>query len=123
MTQQLQQITNSEKQAGLPIGLLSTDSRDNWADAYAELIKSPRNLKNVKVIQESLFTVSLDEHVPFNQESVYNVLGLQLIHGGGTSKNSCNRWMDKTIQVKAFKIYNNIKLVVCDQSRSSDKLP
>lgn len=103
LAQQLQQIANSEKQAGLPIGLLSTDSRDNWADAYAELIKSPRNLKNVKVIQESLFTVSLDEHVSFNQESVYNVLGLQLIHGGGTSKNSGNRWMDKTIQVNAFK--------------------
>ncbi|XP_065358406.1 carnitine O-acetyltransferase isoform X3 [Calliphora vicina] len=99
LAQQLQQIGKSETQAGLPIGLLSTDSRDNWAAAYAELIKSSQNAKSVKAIQQSLFTVSLDEKVPFNQESVYNVLGLQLIHGGGTSKNSGNRWMDKTIQV------------------------
>lgn len=78
---------------------MSTDSRDNWATAYDELMKSSRNAKSVKVIQESLFTVSLDDNIPFTQDSLYNVLGLQLIHGGGTSKNSANRWMDKTIQV------------------------
>ncbi|XP_037828590.1 LOW QUALITY PROTEIN: carnitine O-acetyltransferase-like [Lucilia sericata] len=99
LSQQLQQIANSEKQNGLPIGLLSTDSRDNWAAAYAELMKSSQNAQSVKAIQQSLFTVSLDENVPFNKDSVYNVLGLQLIHGGGSSKNSANRWMDKTIQV------------------------
>ncbi|XP_073822741.1 carnitine O-Acetyl-Transferase isoform X1 [Musca autumnalis] len=99
LAEQLQQIANSESKLGTPIGLLTTDSRDNWAAAYAELMKSPTNAGSVKVIQESLFTVSLDEVVPFAQEEVYNVMGLQLIHGGGTNKNSGNRWMDKTIQI------------------------
>lgn len=102
MAQQLQQIAHSEKDLGLPIGLLSTDSRDNWAAAYAELMKSSKNAQSVKAIQQSLFTVSLDECVAYTPESVYNVLGLQLIHGGGTGKNSANRWMDKTIQVNGL---------------------
>lgn len=105
LAKQIEQIYNSEKQCGIPIGILSTDNRDNWANAYAELIKSPQNKKSIQDIQESLFTVSLDEHVPFSDESVYNILGLQLIHGGGASKNSGNRWMDKTIQVIALSFY------------------
>lgn len=99
LAQQLQQIANSEKSNGTPFGVLSTDNRDKWAIAYAELMKSPKNAESVRTIQKSLFTVSLDECVGFGAEDVYNVLGLQLIHGGGTSKNSANRWMDKTIQV------------------------
>ncbi|XP_075149225.1 carnitine O-Acetyl-Transferase isoform X2 [Haematobia irritans] len=99
LAEQLEKIANSENKSGIPFGVLSTDTRDNWAAAYAELMKSPTNANSVKVIQQSLFTVSLDEVVPFNSEELFNVLGLQLIHGGGISKNSGNRWMDKTIQV------------------------
>lgn len=123
LSQQLQQIANSEKEFGLPLGLLSTDSRDNWAAAYAELMKSSTNAKSIKIIQQSLFTVSLDEIIPFSKDNVYNVLGLQLIHGGGTSKNSANRWMDKTIQVNDIKKRNKINLSIflpyqgCSQSK------
>lgn len=111
LSQQLQQIANSDKQAGIPVGLLSTDSRDNWASAYAELMKSSKNANSIKVIQESLFTVSLDECIPSTAENVYNVMGLQLIHGGGTSKNSANRWMDKTIQVTKD-IFKKKKIII-----------
>lgn len=98
LAKQLKNITNNND-FGLPIGLLSTDNRDNWAQAYDQLIKCHTNCKNIKIIQKSLFTVSMDQIVCFNEANKYAVLGKQLIHGGGSKENSANRWMDKTIQV------------------------
>lgn len=82
--------------------MLSTDNRDNWAKAYDQLTECHKNCKNIKIIQKSLFTVSLDQEVPFDENNKYEILGKQLIHGGGLHENSANRWMDKTIQVRNF---------------------
>lgn len=99
MAKQLKHISQTETTSATPIGILSTDQRDNWAQAYLELSKCEVNCKNMKLIQSSLFTVSLDQCVPFEEKDKYNILSQQLIHGGGSAQNSANRWMDKTIQV------------------------
>lgn len=82
-----------------PIGILSSDNRDNWAVAYQELIKDPLNKSSVEVIQKSLFTLSLDDLVPQN-DTYYNLSCHQLITGGGAQFNVGNRWYDKTVQVR-----------------------
>lgn len=84
---------------GVPYGILTTDSRDNWAEAYGQLSAMPQNKEAIQTIQTSLFTVSLDECVSFKPGDQANQLILSLIHGGGSRVNSGNRWMDKTIQL------------------------
>jgi len=95
------QIVACTKQKGseAPIGLLTTDHRDNWGLAYAELMKDPRNKESLKDIQTALFTVSLDKHqAPVKNADDVITACHQLIHGGGSQYNSGNRWYDKTVQ-------------------------
>lgn len=90
----------------MPYGLLTHQSRDDWAECYRELLKSPQNAACLQEIQKSLFTVSLDNPVSATTEEVYGKLAKQLVHGGGSSLNSANRWMDKTIQVLTMNLAN-----------------
>ncbi|XP_005182585.2 carnitine O-acetyltransferase-like [Musca domestica] len=99
LAEQLKRIADTEKSYGLPLGILSTDQRDNWAQSYLELSKCGNNCQSLKCIHSALFTVSLDQCVDFTDADKYNILSHQLIHGGGSKQNSANRWMDKTIQV------------------------
>ncbi|XP_013101090.2 carnitine O-acetyltransferase isoform X2 [Stomoxys calcitrans] len=97
--EQLKRIAETETSLGTPIGILTTDQRENWAQAYMELSKCDGNCSSLKCIQSSLFTVSLDQCVPYTENDKYNVYAHQVVHGGGSTQNSANRWMDKTIQV------------------------
>ncbi|XP_055379284.1 carnitine O-acetyltransferase isoform X2 [Condylostylus longicornis] len=83
----------------VPIGVLTSDNRDNWASAYEKLVAIKGNHDLVKKVQSALFVVCLDDLVPVSDNNVYEVLSKQLIHGGGSSQNSGNRWFDKCIQV------------------------
>lgn len=103
---QLKGIKEDTEETGVPYGLLTHQSRDDWADCYQELVKSPRNAACVQEIQKCLFTVSLDKAVSASKEDAYGKLAMQLLHGGGRSMNSANRWMDKTIQVLSLKLPN-----------------
>lgn len=102
MEGQLIRIISSEKERGIPYGVLTTNKRDDWADAYAELLKSPKNAETIKTIQKSLFTVSLDACVTPYKNTILADRALQLIHGGNVCRNGGNRWMDKTIQVRNY---------------------
>ncbi|XP_023161512.1 carnitine O-acetyltransferase-like isoform X2 [Drosophila hydei] len=99
LAQQLTSIMNAEKEHGIPFGIFTADTRDNWAEAYEALSKDPDNCKTLTEIQTSLFTVSLDEFVPYEPANRADELILSLIHGGGSKVNTGNRWMDKTIQL------------------------
>ena len=84
-----------------PIGILTSDHRDNWGRAYQELLKDPLNKSSLEVIQKSLFILSLDDLVPDN-DTYYNKSCHQLITGGGADFNTGNRWYDKTVQVRKY---------------------
>ncbi|EDW12051.2 carnitine O-acetyltransferase isoform X2 [Drosophila mojavensis] len=99
IAKQLTKIMDSETERGIPFGIFTTDSRDNWAEAYETLSKDPQNCATMKTIQSALFTVSLDECVKYEPSERMDELILSLIHGGGSKVNSGNRWMDKTIQL------------------------
>ncbi|XP_023161510.1 carnitine O-acetyltransferase-like isoform X2 [Drosophila hydei] len=96
---QLFKIIKSGRPLGKPIGLLTHDRRDHWAEGHELLCRNQLNAQTIKCIEQSLFTVSLDEaiHVPAGEERV--LLASQLMHGGGPHINSANRWMDKTLQL------------------------
>uniref|UniRef100_A0A1A9W5I6 Choline/carnitine acyltransferase domain-containing protein n=1 Tax=Glossina brevipalpis TaxID=37001 RepID=A0A1A9W5I6_9MUSC len=96
---ELVRLTLSETERGIPYGVLTTNQRDDWADAYAELLKSQKNAESIKIIQKSLFTVSLDGCTVAYKDTVLADRALQLIHGGNVCRNGANRWMDKTIQL------------------------
>lgn len=95
----------STKREANPVGILTSDHRNNWGRAYQELLKDPLNKSSVEIIQKSLFILSLDDVVP-NNDSYYNMSCHQLITGGGSSYNTGNRWYDKTVQVDANNWHN-----------------
>eukprot|EP00094_Tigriopus_californicus_P003719 TCALIF_03579-PA protein Name:"Similar to CRAT Carnitine O-acetyltransferase (Columba livia)" AED:0.31 eAED:0.31 QI:419/0.9/0.81/1/0.7/0.63/11/0/744 len=90
-----------EKGRGPAVGLLTSDNRDNWFQAYEKLL--PGNENTLKAIETSLFTLNLDQE-PSNQNgNTYpdqkTKTAAQAIHGLGPNGHAANRWFDKTMQV------------------------
>ncbi|KAK2719245.1 carnitine O-acetyltransferase-like isoform X3 [Artemia franciscana] len=82
-----------------PVGILTTQNRNTWSWAYAELIANPDNQLSIEVIKKALFLVCLDKEMPeLGAPNRQTVAALQMIHGGGSFGNAGNRWYDKTIQ-------------------------
>ena len=76
---------------------LTSDNRDNWAQAYKILTKDNRNKDSVGDIESSLFLMCLDEDM--SQVSAYDESSrsaLQSLHGLESTE---NRWNDKALQV------------------------
>ncbi|KAJ8983433.1 hypothetical protein NQ317_005898 [Molorchus minor] len=94
----LEVILQESKDAGPSIGVLSTENRDNWFQAYEQLVKDAVNRNSVIQIQKSLFLVALDNPMPEISDSRRSMASKQFIHGGGSRGNSANRWFDKTVQ-------------------------
>ncbi|KAH8360904.1 hypothetical protein KR200_000015 [Drosophila serrata] len=99
LVDELEAIINCPLPKGEPIGLLTHDNRGNWAEAYGAMYCQPGNADTLEAIEQSLFVVCLDECVPIPEGQKYIVQAHQLLHGGGLTENSANRWMDKTIQL------------------------
>lgn len=87
----------TERISTLPVGVLTTGNRDEWAKRYAELRES--NAEQLNCIEDSLFVVCLDKKPEALQgASELDLQALQCLHGGGSRSNSINRWFDKTLQ-------------------------
>ncbi|MEH6578823.1 MAG: choline/carnitine O-acyltransferase [Amphritea sp.] len=75
----------------LPLGVLTTLPRDEWANARDFLVGfSVQNEKVLTVIEEAMFTLSLDDAKPQTNLDKVRLL----MHGTGR-----NRWFDKSFQV------------------------
>ncbi len=73
-----------------PVGVLSSDNRDNWASNLSHLVSlSPQNQKTLDFISQSILVLSLDA-----QPNTLTVDG-QLHTTRSTSANVGNRWYDK----------------------------
>ncbi|KAI4875769.1 hypothetical protein NFI96_024285 [Prochilodus magdalenae] len=97
---QLEKIWNSSLQTNKePIGILTSNHRNSWGKAYANLTKDKTNKESVRAIQKSIFTVCLDAPMPRVSDEMYRTrAAVQMLHGGGSRWNSGNRWFDKTLQ-------------------------
>ncbi|VDM50055.1 unnamed protein product [Toxocara canis] len=81
-----------------PVGVVTSEYRDKWADLYARL--KDTNAESVRCVEEALFVLCIDkpmEGIP--GASALDLQSLQCLHGGGCENNSHNRWFDKTLQV------------------------
>lgn len=73
-----------------PVGALTTENRDVWADARQVLLKAdPANKKAIDAIESASFVVCLDDATPVTLEERAH----QYWHGDGA-----NRWNDKPLQ-------------------------
>ncbi|KAK6632138.1 hypothetical protein RUM44_007168 [Polyplax serrata] len=92
-------VATASDEPGVPVGVLTTWDRDNWAKAYKELQKDPVNRASLEAIEKSLFVVCLEK--PLTKGGGYNYdtrCSLLLLHGFGSKGNVGNRWYDKTLQ-------------------------
>ncbi|XP_032997589.1 carnitine O-acetyltransferase-like isoform X1 [Lacerta agilis] len=97
---QLQRIrAQSWKTDKEPLGVLTSDHRHTWGQAYTTLMRDKLNRESARAIQRSLFTVCLDAPVLKVSDALASSrLAAQMLHGGGSYSNSGNRWFDKTLQ-------------------------
>lgn len=100
ITQQLEKVVSESQTANPhPVGIVSSDGRDKWANVYTALKKDNNNAKSLEAVEKALFVVCLDKAsdppVGYTEKDEQS---RQALHGGGSKVNSCNRWFDKTIQ-------------------------
>ena len=115
--------------APYPVGILTTEHRDIWAQARERLANGeggtvrgsglyellfqvssppdPVNTSSLHDIQTAMFTVCLDKphpQIPGPSTPFRNPYAIVLVsnclHGNGTQQNSCNRWFDSSMQVR-----------------------
>ena len=99
----LEQEAKINKQTKLSqrVGLLTSESRDQWANARDVLLKEPTNEVTLKKIESCLFVVCLDDITQnvTDVERSHKDMFKQMLTGMGTRYNGSNRWFDKTIQL------------------------
>lgn len=79
-----------EGQTQAPVGILTAGQRDNWAQAYASLSRDTTNKDNLRVIEEALMCVCLDD---FSSTKDWKYQHRQF------SQEMENRWFDKGLQL------------------------
>ncbi|XP_007446301.1 PREDICTED: choline O-acetyltransferase [Lipotes vexillifer] len=89
-------MASNEDERLPPIGLLTSDGRSEWAEARTVLVKDSTNRDSLDMIERCICLVCLD--APGGMELSDTNRALQLLHGGGCSKNGSNRWYDKSLQ-------------------------
>lgn len=102
---QLQSILTAAITQPNTIGLLTTQHRDVWAAAHAELEKVciacravrrltgqvPTNKASLDAINRAILVLCLDDATPKTHTDVVELT----VHGGGSAVSSANRWFDK----------------------------
>uniref|UniRef100_A0A674NQX4 Carnitine O-acetyltransferase b n=1 Tax=Takifugu rubripes TaxID=31033 RepID=A0A674NQX4_TAKRU len=81
-----------------PMGILTSEHRHTWGQAYNRLLTDKLNRESVRMIETGLFSLCLDSPVMRISDEKYARKAAQVLHGGGTFSNSGNRWFDKTLQ-------------------------
>ncbi|XP_023665617.1 carnitine O-acetyltransferase b [Paramormyrops kingsleyae] len=82
-----------------PMGILTSEHRNTWGQAYHRLLRDKINKESVRAIERGIFTLCLDSPVMRISDDKYSSrMAAQMLHGGGTYSNSGNRWFDKTLQ-------------------------
>ncbi|XP_051507627.1 choline O-acetyltransferase isoform X1 [Myxocyprinus asiaticus] len=94
--ERIRKMADSEEEHLLPIGLLTSDGRTEWAEARSVLIKDSTNRDSLDMIERCLCLVCLDD--PTGIELTDTNRASLMLHGGGKDKNGGNRWYDKPMQ-------------------------
>ncbi|CAG5122725.1 unnamed protein product, partial [Candidula unifasciata] len=112
-------VMAEEREKAPEVGILTSQSRDVWADTRERLMQGHALISvqadihrnrhvntNLHILENCLFLLCLDKPTVPSRQGFHGGLTNDmtarthhLIHGQGAMNNSCNRWMDKTIQV------------------------
>ncbi|XP_012274626.1 carnitine O-acetyltransferase isoform X2 [Orussus abietinus] len=101
LTTLIKDIVERSCTAGKPIGLLTGNCRDTWAQDHCMLKENGYNRNILNDIECSLFVLCLDKPVPnelFRDKNSASVRALQSLTGISSSINAGNRWHDKIVQ-------------------------
>lgn len=87
---QFERVYAATAERKLPVGIMTTENRDVWADAYDVLLKAhPTNAKILQEIEAASFIVCLDDAAPVTLDE----RAKQYLYADGQ-----NRWFDKPCQ-------------------------
>lgn len=109
----IMKMSENPSERAPPVGLLTSDGRNEWAQAREALVKDPVNRDSMALIESSLCLVCLDEASAALEHSDSSRAAMML-HGGGAEKNGANRWYDKSMQFVVG--LNGVCGVVCEHS-------
>ncbi|KAG9084853.1 Carnitine O-acetyltransferase mitochondrial [Ceratobasidium sp. 370] len=72
LTSQIQRIIDAAgaEPAAYPVGALTSENRDTWADAREHLIRNPNNAEALKRIESAIVVIALDDTKPVTREDV-----------------------------------------------------
>ncbi|KAF5300455.1 hypothetical protein FQA39_LY02254 [Lamprigera yunnana] len=99
---QLKLIINDNRQSP-PVGILTTLGREEWWDVRRRLMQNSINEYNLKLIENSLLVICIDEPISNNLNEIIDedermlVLLKETMYGG--NHNRRNRFYDKTTQM------------------------
>jgi len=92
-----------------PLGIMTSENRSVWGHLHKRMIKNRENLRLFNLIQRAIFVLCLDQRTSRDDDGTseggddakenLDVWAGQMLHGGGSSFNSGNRWFDKTLQL------------------------
>ncbi|XP_054258688.1 choline O-acetyltransferase-like isoform X1 [Macrosteles quadrilineatus] len=115
LASQFAHILTTAPGKSMPVGILTSQRRDHWAESREILIRDEKNRQNLELIENSLLVICLDQKPlssKFNRKAGpkgadghrgegrdETNMAHQMLHGGGSAFNSGNRWFDKTIQL------------------------
>lgn len=95
----------------IPVGVLTSENRDNWAKTREILLAEPYNRDSLDIIEKAAFVVCLDDSSPVTRHD----FSRQLWHGDGR-----NRFFDKSIQ---FIVFDNGKAGFLGEHSMMDATP
>ncbi|XP_072164689.1 choline O-acetyltransferase-like [Diadema setosum] len=107
LVSQLKRIVDAAKEVtdAPPLGLLTTADRPTWAGSRSRLIEDSTNRDSLDMIERCIFVLCLDSPMDYPPAEVGKPidaddepLAHHMLHGGGSSENTGNRWFDKTMQ-------------------------
>ncbi|CAN8019492.1 unnamed protein product, partial [Ixodes persulcatus] len=92
---QLVEVMEQSRSVGHPLGFLTSNDRDSWAQAYERLAIG--NEDRLERVQRSILILCLDEPMtPMKPWEIHNPL--YMLVGGQNAEYGGNRWYDKTLQ-------------------------
>ena len=68
--QQLSYIVNATpEKSPYPVGVLTSEGRNQWAQAYKALKRDSRNRQNIEKIEKSICLICLDQDIDYAEEN------------------------------------------------------
>uniref|UniRef100_A0A8C6UL28 Choline O-acetyltransferase n=1 Tax=Neogobius melanostomus TaxID=47308 RepID=A0A8C6UL28_9GOBI len=111
--ERIMKMAENPNERAPPVGVLTSDGRNEWAQAREALVKDPVNRDSMALIESSLCLVCLDD-ASSALDLGDSCRAAMMLHGGGAEKNGANRWYDKSMQFVVG--LNGVCGVVCEHS-------